>query len=239
MKFIRRKRNMILHMIMAFLGGGTAIYSIMMRGNFGQAQTANLTELVAHIVLGESWYNVFCRIIAFILFMSGLAITHSMKEKIRSQKIEMICWGVEAVCIFIAGAIPKNIDNIEALWPVFFMTGFQWGVFSGADGFNCSTIFCSNNCRQALYGWMDFARTKKHRSFRQGRFYTLTVISFYIGAFYAGYMNRLLGIESIRMEILPVFLALVVWFLSGSLKQEEHEPFTEGPQNLRRGSDEL
>ncbi|MDD6577735.1 MAG: YoaK family protein [Lachnospiraceae bacterium] len=239
MKFIRRKRNLLLHLNMAFVGGGCAIYAIMLRGNFGQAQTANLTDLVIRVILGDNWFEVFYRFMAFLLFMTALAISHAMKWFLKPVRVEMICFLVEFACIMIAGLLPAEIPDMMGLWPIFFMTGFQWGVFAGAEGFNCSTIFCSNNCKQALFGWMDYFADHKRRSFEQGRFYTATVIFFYCGAVYLGILTHWLGIRSFFFQIFPLASAVSLWVLTGSQKTAEKKPFTEGPQNYRKGVSEL
>ncbi|MDD6667781.1 MAG: YoaK family protein [Lachnospiraceae bacterium] len=239
MKFIRRKKNLLLHLIMAFVGGGCAIYGIMLRGNFGQAQTANLTDLLIHVIIGDDWFQVLYRFVAFLLFMSALAITHILKRFIKQVRVEEICFAVEFVCVLIAGMLPADIPDILGLWPIFFMTGFQWGVFAGAEGFNCSTIFCSNNCKQALFGWMDYFADHKRRSFEQGRFYTATIVFFYTGALYLGILTHLIGVRSIFFQMLPLFGAVSLWIVTGSQKTAEKKPFLEGPQNYRKGVSEL
>ncbi len=42
----------------------------------------------------------------------------------------------------------KNWPVYTRLYPCVFATAFQWSIFCGAQGFNCATIFNSNNYRQ-------------------------------------------------------------------------------------------
>ncbi len=239
MKFIRRKRNLLLHLTMAFVGGGTSAYALMVRGNFGQAQTANLTELFIHLLVGDDYLDVLYRLGAFLLFMLALAISHVLKRKVPEEILQMVTFIVELLCVLITGFLPMSLPNMLALWPVFTMAGFQWGAFAGADGFNCSTIFCSNNCKQALFGWMDYHYDKKRRSFEQGRFYTATVCFFYTGTCAFVFLTMHLKGHAIWFEVAPILAAISIWYISGSTKRLKKKPFVEGASNIKRGSNEL
>lgn len=90
----------------------------------------------------------------------------------------------------------------------------QWGTFTGAEGFNCSTIFCSNNSKQALFGWIDFCLTGKHESFRQGLFYTTTLVFFYSAAVLSIFASDRYGAHAILIELLPLLLVAWIWFVN-------------------------
>lgn len=47
-----------------------------------------------------------------------------------------ICIWVEITGIVLAGFLPEDMNNILALYPIFAITAFQWGVFAGARGYS-------------------------------------------------------------------------------------------------------
>lgn len=225
-------------MTMAFLGGSDAVYGLMLRGNFAQAQSASLTELFLHAVIGDSPADVLYRFLAFLLFVGALAVTHLMRRRWHKETNELVCFFVLAVCIAITASIPASAPNLPAVLPIFFMTGFQWGNFSGTKHFNCATIFCSNNCRQAVFGWLDYALDRNHKSFLQGCFYTLTIFCYYAAVVTGAVVTQRLGTYAILLEYIPLAFAVAVWFLSGSVRVVMTTDFVIGASNIRRASDE-
>ena len=70
---------------------------------------------------------------------------------------------------------------LVGIYPIFFASAFQWGVYSGADGFNSATIFMTNNFKQSVLGWLQYGLTKDKEFKRKAILYTYTVISFFLG----------------------------------------------------------
>ena len=70
------------------------------------------------------------------------------------------------------------MDPFIALYPVFFATAFQWCSFKGADGFNSSCIFCTNNLRQCTTGFAEYLYSKDSEALRRGIFYGKVLLSF-------------------------------------------------------------
>ena len=66
--------------------------------------------------------------------------------------------------------------------PIFFCSAFQWGSYSGASGYNSASIFTTNNFKQSLLAWTQFVLTKDPEFRRKGIMYTMTVLSFFVGA---------------------------------------------------------
>ncbi len=213
MKLIKSRRNLLIHLLMAFMGGFAGMYGILVRGSFGQAVTANLANAFRYMLLGDNIADAVFHFGAILVFLFSLALTHILQLKNR-RTAEITCLLSQTVCILLSAAIPESTHGVLALYPIFFLTGMQWGTFTGAEGFNCSTIFCSNNSKQALFGWIDFCLTGKHESFRQGLFYTTTLVFFYSAAVLSIFASDRYGAHAILIELLPLLLVAWIWFVN-------------------------
>ncbi|HCS68124.1 MAG TPA: hypothetical protein DIW34_08155 [Oribacterium sp.] len=213
MNLIKTRRNLLIHLLMAFMGGYAGMYGILVRGSFGQAVTSNLANVFRHLLLGDNIDDGIFRFGAILVFLFALGVTHILQMK-DVRLAEITCLVSQTICILISAAIPENTAGALALYPIFFLTGIQWGTFTGAEGFNCSTIFCSNNSKQALFGWIDYVLTGKHESFKQGLFYTVTLIFFYVAVVISVFMSDRFGAPAILLELIPLSLAAIIWLIN-------------------------
>ena len=88
--------------------------------------------------------------------------------------------------------------------PLFFVMPFQWSVFSGANGYNASTIFSSNNFRQFATSLTEYICTKDRKAFLKAKFYAKTLLSYYAGVFFSAIGTLIYGKESLFLLILPI-----------------------------------
>lgn len=219
MDFIKARRNLLIHLLMAFMGGYAGMYGILVRGSFGQAVTSNLANVFRHLLLGDNVEDGILRFGAILVFLFALGFTHVLQMKER-RLAEIVCIVSQTICILISAAIPEDTAGALALYPIFFLTGIQWGTFTGAEGFNSSTIFCSNNSKQALFGWIDYVLTGKHESFKQGLFYTATLVFFYVAVVISVFMSDRFGATAILLELLPLALVAVIWLINDRTADE-------------------
>ena len=213
MKLIQSRRNLLIHLCMAFMGGYAGMYGILVRGSFGQAVTSNLANVFRHLLLGDNVEDALFRAGALLVFLFSLALTHILQMKDR-RIAEITCLVSQLACILISAAIPESTQGALALYPIFFLTGIQWGTFTGAEGFNSATIFCSNNSKQALFGWIDYVLTGRHESFKQGLFYTATLVFFYTAVVISVFMSDRFGAHAILLELLPLTMVAGVWLIN-------------------------
>ncbi len=213
MKLIKSRGNLLMHFLMAFMGGFAGMYGILVRGSFGQAVTANLANAFRYMLLGHNLSDAIFHFGAILVFLFSLALTHILQLKNR-RSAEITCLLSQTVCILLSAVIPESVHGVLALYPIFFLTGMQWGTFTGAEGFSCSTIFCSNNSKLALFGWIDFCLTGKHESFRQGLFYTVTLLCFYGAAVCSIFACDRYGAPAILIELLPLALVAWIWLVN-------------------------
>ena len=132
MKLIQSRRNLLIHLCMAFMGGYAGMYGILVRGSFGQAVTSNLANVFRHLLLGDNVEDALFRAGALLIFLFSLALTHILQMKDR-RIAEITCLVSQLACILISAVIPESTQGALALYPIFFLTGIQWGTFTGAE----------------------------------------------------------------------------------------------------------
>ena len=145
MNWIYNHKRALLHVNLAFIGGLTGAYAILVRGgNFGAAQTMNLIEMVLNFT-EMNLTDAFLRLAIFILYGLAIIAAFLIGEHFASVK-SYIALAVEAVCIWIAGIIPTSVNPLIALFPVFILNAYQWQAFTTPECYNSSTIFSTENC---------------------------------------------------------------------------------------------
>ena len=175
-KVIRDRLDAILHWNISLVGGFLGAYAILLHaGNFGSAQTGNLMEMGAELVSME-WFNVLLRLAALVLFGLGVASAYLLTNFTKINMRKLALW-VDAAALALASMLALE-PALVGIYPIFFASAFQWGVYSGADGFNSATIFMTNNFKQSVLGWLQYGLTKDKEFKRKAILYTYTVISF-------------------------------------------------------------
>lgn len=216
-KMKERKYDATVHYVMAICGGFLGVYGIINRLSvFGSAQTANLISVIGDLV-GKNLSDVVLRIGAFLIYISAIVLA-TILEKKTTWHLKYIVIGVEFLAICILSFFPENMNPILALYPIFFVSAFQWCVFKGAKGYVSSTIFSTNNLKQAFSAWTEYylinkenTKEKKEKAIK-AKFFGGTLISFHIGVL-LGYLTSLrFGLESIWfcMPILGIALGLLI-----------------------------
>lgn len=189
-----------LHFLMAVCGGfigGYAIFSHM--SVFGSAQTANLIELVASI-LGHNFNEVGLRIGALLIYI-GAIVCAVYLEKRTKLNLKYLCIGLELLAVLFVGMIPESVDPMLSLYPIFFVTAFQWCVFKGALGYASSTIFSTNNIKQTVISLTEYALMEdgkqRQEKLQKAQVFGGTLISFHTGVAFSYLACSLYGIHAI------------------------------------------
>lgn len=209
MNWLIRNKRTLLHFNMAFIGGLTGAYAILVRGgNFGAAQTMNLIEMVLDFA-DLKLYDAIIRAGIFIGY--GIAIAAAFLIPIRFPKYKYyIALIFEALCILIAGLLPLSVNPLIALFPVFILNAYQWQTFTDPDCYNSSTIFSTNNYKQTILSWLKYIREKDLSQKRRAWVFTDTLISFHIGVLCGYYAVKFLSEKGIWLTFLPVITAFIL-----------------------------
>lgn len=206
--------NIAIHFTMALNGGFFAIYAILSRmRNLGQAQTANLLEVV-YSIFGKNIEDIILRLLAAALFIAGIIIATILENK-NTMDIRYLSILLDMIAAIWIGCIPISINPIVALYPVFFATAFQWCIFKGGIKYSSATIFCSNNLKQTIVSLTEYFllpndSTCRKEKKEKAQFFGGTFFSFYIGASIGCGLWNILGVRSIWLNICILFIATIL-----------------------------
>ncbi|AYW50660.1 DUF1275 domain-containing protein [Tetragenococcus halophilus] len=209
-----KRLDVYIHYIIALCGGFFGMYAITSRmGNFGQAQTANLIEVVRNI-LGKNMSEGVFRIVAALLFMSGIISATIMERK---TKIDLRYFSIsfDLIAAILIGFFPLSMNPVVALYPVFFATAFQWCIFKGAKGYPSATVFCTNNLKQATISIIDYfllsqGNPERREKIEKAKLYGGTCVNFYLGVLISYLLWRFYGVHSIWFITLPLLINFVL-----------------------------
>lgn len=215
-----------IHFTMALCGGFLGSYALFSRQLvFGSAQTANLMELVSAIC-GRNLPEVLIRLGALALYGWGAALSVILTRKtplnIRYASILMT-----GMAVFASAFIPTAVNPVIALYPVFFVTAFQWCAFTGADGFASSTIFSTNNVKQTVLGFTEYCLEKdpERRAFqgRKARFFGGTLLFFHTGVALEYLALQVFSLRAVWLCFLPLTAGFLLVSADEGRKRAEAE----------------
>lgn len=219
MENLTEKQEELLHNVMCISGGFMGGYALFSRaGNFGSAQTANLIEIILNI-FGRDYKEVGLRIAACLLFILGNVSGALIKHRFGIFVLKIYTFTVLILGFIILYFMPKNIDAVLGLLPIFFMSAVQWFTFTGTRKYNCSTIFSTNNFKQMILGYTYYHLTGKEEDREKGRFYLMSLTFFHIGVVLAVVLCLNFGIKSSLFGIAIIIVAEIV-SIERKLKQK-------------------
>lgn len=207
MNTIRTNNRTLLHFNMSFIGGFIGAYAILIRnGNLGAAQTMNLIELFLNFA-DLNFTNAIIRLGLFISYGISFVTAYICSLYLPNYKYT-IAIIIESICIFITGLLPLACNPLVALFPVFILSAYQWQTFTDSDCYNSSTVFSTNNYKQALLSWTNFIRDKNPADKKRALFFTYTLAIFHIGVFIGFFTVKYFSVKAIWITMFPIFLAL-------------------------------
>lgn len=175
-----RSKEMYIHSLMCIIGGFFGAYAIV-NGfeNMGSAQTTNMIDIVCTL-LGKNYFDFFLRILAFVLYITAIAICVCLGKRtnVNTRKYAIT---VEIIIMIALVFMPKSINPLVGLLPIFFMMSTQWSVFHGVGKYNSATIFSTNNLKQCVIGFTEYLLDKNPEQLEKGKFYGNSLIWFHVG----------------------------------------------------------
>lgn len=176
--------SLLRHLSFALVGGFFGAYAVLARGSLASAQTMNLLEMVIQAWSGNG-VKVWMHLGAFVLYVAATMLTVLLPHWLHAD-VRKLCPLIDAAVAVVMGFLPAGLPLPAALYPIFFAMAFQWSAFSGANGYVGSTIFSTNNTKQASLALAEFICQRDRAQLRRLHFFVCTLISFHIGAS-AGY----------------------------------------------------
>ena len=204
-----------IHMTMAFMGGlwvSRALQFNRTRPGECQHRTNLMQELLLAFLsrpaIGCEFASM-CWEDAFLYFLAfALSASWSKAQQERYLRYAVII--VEAVSLAAVYFFPQNWPVYTRLYPCVFATAFQWSIFCGAQGFNCATIFNSNNYRQFSSSFAE-VYLNKDPSFRpKMKFFGCTLLFYHFGVVYVYLILKAFSSYAIWSGLLPLVVAAVM-----------------------------
>lgn len=213
-KMKQRNLDVYIHHTMAVCGGFSGIYAILARFNvFGSAQTANLIGLIRDLV-GRSFMEVAIRLGACIIYVIAIILATILEKKVK--KIQIVTIVLEIVVVGFLGIIPTTINPMIALYPMFFITAFQWCIFKGAKGYVSSTIFSTNNIKQTVVSFTEYYLLEENKEkerkekLEKAKFFGGSLLAFHMGALCSALLYPLFGIRTVWCCIVPLVFSMTL-----------------------------
>lgn len=211
-----------IHFLMAFCGGFFGSYAVFNRMSvFGNAQTANLIELIG-AVLGHDFPDALLRLGAFLVFVSALVLSVPLERQLH-RKAKYLTLAVEAAIATAISFFPEDMNPIAAVYPIFFSAALQWSIFPGAEDFVAANVFSTNNIKQTFTSLTEYVLERKSNPERarekskKAICFGGTLLSFHCGVISGFLGSRWLGIKSSLLCLIPL---MIVW---GLLRREDRK----------------
>ncbi len=185
------------HHAMAAAGGFFGVYALLVRGGvFGSSETANLIYLVV-AGLDGTWGSALVRLGSTACYIAGISLAVLCRRYGRGPQLRLLAIAVDLAACLLLARIPAEADPILALYPMFFATAVQWVAYSRAAGYNCATIFSTNNLRQFTEGVTEYLCAREAEQLRKLKFYGGTLACFHLGAAWGWWCTGQWGIPGI------------------------------------------
>lgn len=178
MNWIQNHKRTLLHINLAFIGGLTGAYAILVRGgNFGAAQTMNLIEMVLNFA-EMNLTDALLRLAIFVLYWTchpgGLFNwrTFSIIESIHCTR--------HRSCLRLDRRCHSGIcESTDCTFSVFILNAYQWQTFTDPECYNSSTIFSTNNYKQTILSWTRYHINHDLAQKKRAWLFTNTLILFH------------------------------------------------------------
>lgn len=210
------RHNSILHHAMASVGGFVGGFALLNNADFfGNAQTTNLIHLVTAL-LGRNWPEFGLRVLGLGLYFAGCFLYVVVRDltPVSERVLSVILDGAALVMLAL---MPKGVPLIITAYPAFFAMSFQWCSFSGAYGYNSSTIFSTNNTKQATVSLAEYIIHRDPKKLHRMKFFLGSLLGFHIGVAIAFFATKLAGSAG-------AFIGLLLLLVPALMLYAEYQP---------------
>lgn len=202
---------MQLHHAVSVIGGFWGGYTIFNHCDiFANAQTGNLIKLVIGLCTLQL-ESVAYMAAYFAIYIAGNAFYAVARKKLKIS-MKIVSFIISAAGIILTGLLCFTGSSYIIVMPLFFIAPVQWNAFKTAGKNSSSTIFSSNNVRQAVILLTNYIMNRNKRDFKNARFYWATLLCFHIGVAAGCLLSLAFGIHSIWFSLICVGIAVVFYY---------------------------
>lgn len=200
----------MLHYAVSMIGGFLGGYAIINHSDiFGNAQTANLIHLVTKIFSGN-FSGIMFLILSLATYMAGNVFC-VIAGKFFKADLRVISLALTSCAVVLIGVVPSVANDYIAILPILFVTPIQWNAFREANGYVSSTIFSTNNVRQATMSLTSYLIDKDEKQRDKAKFFWSTLASFHMGVALSCVSSLVLGVNSIWFCFIPIMLSAAAY----------------------------
>lgn len=206
----RHKKEAYLHFCVSLIGGFLGGYTIINHCDLlASAQTANLIHIVKTIFSTDYTLLVYLLLSLFV-YISG-TVTYVLAKKFIKIDIQAISLVLTSLAVIAVGCLPYAINDYLAMMPLIFVLPIQWNAFGDCLGYSSSTIFSTNNLRQTVLAFTNYAINKDAKQLNKAKFFGMTLLSFHIGVAFACAVHIFFGTMSIWFCFVPIAISVACY----------------------------
>ena len=214
------------HLAFCTVGGFFGGYAILVHsGIMGNAQTVNLIELLMDFLRADG-HGILLHTGALLIYLLGTMLTVLLPHWFGADT-HLVSPFITAAAAVTVSFLPPDLTAVIALYHIFFAMSFQWSSYAGARGFYSSTIFSTNNTKQATLALASYLCDRDRAHLRKLKFYTLTLLCFHIGAT-ASYF----AVDWLHVQGGLLVLPFVAWGYVLAVCERRHEALAEIPETI-------
>ncbi len=204
------KRQQMLHFAVSSIGGFMGGYAILNHcGIFANAQTCNLIQMICKIFSADFTGLIFLSA-ALVIYVAGIVFC-TIADKFIKADLRAISIAISFIAVILVGVIPDVTNDYTALLPIFFAMPVQWYAYRITGEYICSSIFSTNNLCQAVISLTKYIIDRDKKQLDRSKFYWSALLSFYLGAALSCAAGVFMGLASIWVCMIPVFLSLILY----------------------------
>lgn len=198
------------HHCVSGIGGFVGTYTIINHHQIlATAQTANMIDIVISI-FGGNLFDFIVRLGALVIYLFGFFLTLYVPKhtNINIQTLSLI---IDALLVVIIAITPSGLNDVIALYPVFLAMSIQWNSFIKVDGYVSSTIFSTNNLKQATTSLMEYFLNddKDYKKLDKSKFYGGNILGYHLGVALSFCSCRIFGTAGIWLCFIPIIFSIV------------------------------
>ena len=198
-----------IHYSMSVGAGFFGIYAIFNHIDiFASSQTSNFIHILMGL-LGRNWHDMLVRLGAAALYIFAIALSTLLARRTKLN-MRLTSIAVNTAAALICTFTPSNVNDVVALYPIFFCMAMQWCVYNGAEGYACSSIFSTNNIKQTVSAIIEYFCDKDKRHLHKARFFGTTLIFYHIGVVFGYIACRLLAEKGAWLCLFPLAVSAVL-----------------------------
>ena len=219
------------HLAFCVVGGFFGGYAVLVHsGIMGNAQTVNLLELLMDFLRADG-HGILLHTGALLIYILGTMSTVLLPHWLGADMHLVSPWVTAAAAVTVS-LLPPDTTAVLALYPVFFAMSVQWSSFAGARGFYSSTIFSTNNTKQASLSLANYLCDHDRAHLRKMKFFLFTLLAFHVGASAAYFAVTWWYIRG-ALAVLP----FIAWAQVLAVCERRHEAAAAIPEDEDADSD--